>query len=477
MYKLVVLASGQGTNLQAIMDACQNGVLNAKVSLVITNKEDCGALEKAKKGGIRCKAIPFDRKDMIRSQYDMNLADYINCFKYDMIVCAGWMHILSKFFLNLIFKPIINLHPALPGQFPGAHGIKDAFDAFKKGKITKTGMMVHHVVEEIDAGKVVDQFEFEIDKDETLETLENKVRYYEKFVLIHAIHKVIHEIEKENENKYKLIYQGKVRDVYDLGNNQLAFVQTDRQSAFDKHICTIPGKGVVLTESSAWWFEKTREIIDNHYLWKDGRTLICKKCEPFKIEVVVRGYMTGSTSTSIWTHYQRGERVYCGIQFPDGLVKNQKLTENVITPTTKGVRDEPLTEKEIIVEGIMTIEEWMYIKEKALELFNFGQKIADEKGLILVDTKYEFGKDVYGNIILIDEIHTCDSSRYWLKDTYEERFMLGQEPEKFDKDIIRDYIISKCDPYKDQLPDIPDELIRKVSYTYQKFYEFLTGES
>ena len=187
--------------------------------------------------------------------------------------------------------------------------------------------------------------------------------------------------------------------------------------------------------------------------------------------------MTGSTSTSIWTHYQRGERIYCGIQFPDGLVKNQKLTENVITPTTKGVRDEPLTEKEIIVEGIMTIEEWMYIKEKALELFNFGQKIADEKGLILVDTKYEFGKDVYGNIILIDEIHTCDSSRYWLKDTYEERFMLGQEPEKFDKDIIRDYIISKCDPYKDQLPDIPDELIRKVSYAYQKFYEFLTGES
>lgn len=177
----------------------------------------------------------------------------------------------------------------------------------------------------------------------------------------------------------------------------------------------------------------------------------------------------------MWTHYAAGEREYCGITIPDGLVKNQKLECPIFTPTTKSDKDELISLKEIVERKIMTQEEIEYVKTKALQLFEFGSKYAEERGLILVDTKYEFGIDEETKeIILIDEVHTCDSSRFWLLKTYKERFDSKLNPESFDKDMIRNYIVERCNPYVDVLPEIPECLVDKVSQTYQQFYNYLS---
>ena len=271
------------------------------------------------------------------------------------------------------------------------------------------------------------------------------------------------------------IYEGKVRNVYDIGNNALLLEATDRTSGFNKHLCEIPGKGILLNKMSEFWFNKTRHIIPNHLLYSKNRYSVVKKCSPFKIEVIVRGYITGSTETSLWTHYKNGSRNYCGIEFPDGLVKNQKLEAPVVTPTTKDENDRPITPEEIVRDKYMTQEEMDYVFTKALELYNYGAEYAESKDLILVDTKYEFGKDMKGNIILIDEVHTCDSSRYWKKNTYNERFKEGKSPEKYDKDQIRDWVNTQCDPYKDAIPEIPQDVIDLVYYSYITFYKQLVN--
>lgn len=465
--ELIIFISGNGSNLQAIIDACEDGTLNANIKCVVSNKSNAYGLERALKHNIRTELYMWNREHN-RNIYDWTLAKRINEIGCDLIVLAGWMHLLGSEFLNNIKCPIINLHPALPGQFPGKDAIKQAWEAYKQGRIKSTGLMIHHVIEEMDAGEVIETCEIPINSWDTFDDLNERVRHHEKPTLIKAIQKLT--------TRYPLIYRGKVRDVYDLGNDFLCFHQTDRQSAFDRHICKIPHKGIILTSISAFWFNKTEHIIPNHMIcWKDN-TMICKKCTPFKVEVVVRGYITGSTSTSLWTHYNNGERVYCGVSFPDGLIKNQKLYKNVVTPTTKGEHDNPISGEDIIQMGLMTQQEWNYIHDKALELFDYGQKVSHTKGLILVDTKYEFGKDVNGNILLIDEIHTCDSSRYWLLKTYHEKMNKGDEPDKFDKDVIRDYIKSKCDPYNEKLPEIPQELINKVQQAYSKFYKMLTED-
>jgi len=271
-----------------------------------------------------------------------------------------------------------------------------------------------------------------------------------------------------------LIYVGKVRSIYLLDNNRLCIVASDRLSSFDKHICNIKHKGNLLNLISAYWFEKTAHIISNHMLSIDGPEMIVKQCTPFKIEVVVRGYITGNTETSLWTHYNRGIRNYCGIDFPEGLKKNQKLECAVVTPTTKDISDVPISKIDIVENGYMTNDECDYVYEKAVKLFEYGQMMADKAGFILVDTKYEFGKDVEGNILLIDELHTCDSSRYWVKETYIERFENNLEPEKIDKDCIRDWVKSKCNPYEDTIPEIPIELIEKTKNIYKYFFEKIT---
>jgi phosphoribosylaminoimidazole-succinocarboxamide synthase len=270
---------------------------------------------------------------------------------------------------------------------------------------------------------------------------------------------------------------GKVRDQYDLGKN-LALITTDRQSAFDRVLAAIPFKGQVLNLASAWWFEETKHIIDNHVVSvADPNVILAKKCKVFPIEFVVRGFITGSTSTSLWTVYNNGDREYCGNILPEGLKKNQKLKNNMLTPTTKEEdHDRPISPEAIVNEGWMTQEDWDFCSGKALELFEFGQKKAAENGMILVDTKYEMGKDEDGNILLIDEIHTPDSSRYWIADSYEDRISKSKEPQNIDKEFLRLWFVDNCDPYNDKdLPPAPDELVIELSSRYIYLYETITG--
>lgn len=283
---------------------------------------------------------------------------------------------------------------------------------------------------------------------------------------------------------------GKVRDQYTFTasvdrnvqpSKMLAMVTTDRQSAFDRVLAAIPYKGAVLNLVSAWWFDRTKHIVPNHVLAvPHPNVTIARPCKPFPVEFVVRAYITGSTDTSLWKNYQKGVRNYCGIQFPDGLRKNQKLPQIVLTPTTKEeLGDRPISPQQIIDEGLMSQRDWQACADAALALFKFGQQVASQNGLILVDTKYEFGKDDDGTIRLIDEIHTPDSSRYWLSTSYQSRLAKGEEPESIDKEFLRLWFVDNCDPYdkSKQLPDAPAHLVDELSRRYIMLYELITGSS
>jgi len=273
-------------------------------------------------------------------------------------------------------------------------------------------------------------------------------------------------------------YNGKVRDVY-IADDKIFLIATDRQSAFDRILANIPFKGQVLTQTSAFWFEQTKDIIANHVIdVPDPNVVVCKKLKVFPVEVVVRGYITGVTSTAAWTAYSKGEREFCGNTLPEGLKKNQKFDSPIITPTTKSTEhDEKISGGEVVSRGLMTQEQWELVSSKALGLFERGTKIAAKNGLILVDTKYEFGYDKEGNIFLIDEIHTPDSSRFWLKDSYKEKFDAGEEPENIDKEFLRLWFKEHCDPYKDkELPSAPEELVVELSKRYIQLFEMITGK-
>jgi phosphoribosylaminoimidazole-succinocarboxamide synthase len=272
--------------------------------------------------------------------------------------------------------------------------------------------------------------------------------------------------------------RGKVRDIYSKGD-KIIIITTDRQSAFDRILASIPFKGQVLNQTSAWWFERTRNIIPNFVLdVPDPNVVVGKKCQVFPFEMVVRGYLTGSTDTSAWVNYQKGVRNFCGNPLPEGMVKNQKFEKSIITPTTKfEEHDRNISAADIINEKMATEKEWEKISQKALALFAFGQNEAKKRGLILVDTKYEFGKDQNGQILLIDEIHTPDSSRYWLLETYQQRIKEGKEPDNIDKEFLRLWFKDHCDPYYDEvLPEAPKELVVELSSRYIKLYEMITGE-
>ncbi len=271
---------------------------------------------------------------------------------------------------------------------------------------------------------------------------------------------------------------GKVRDVY-IADDHITLIATDRHTSFDRKIADVPFKGEVLNQISLFWFKETKDIIQNHILSApDPNVVVVKKCKVIPIEMVVRGYLTGSTATSLWTHYKDGERDFGDFILPDGMRKNQKLEKVVLTPTTKSdEHDKPLTSKEIISQGLMSAELWKEVSESALKLFKRGQEIAEKRGLILVDTKYEFGLDESGKLMLIDEIHTPDSSRYWKKATYEERFNKGEEPEYFDKEFLRLWFKEHSDPYKDEiLPKAPPEMVAELSRRYIEIYETITGK-
>jgi phosphoribosylaminoimidazole-succinocarboxamide synthase len=274
---------------------------------------------------------------------------------------------------------------------------------------------------------------------------------------------------------------GKVREWVALGEHERLIVTTDRLSAFDRILTEIPYKGQVLNQLTAWWFTQTRSIIQNHLVSvPDPNAMIVKNAQPFPVEVIVRGYITGVTGTALWYRYSLGERQIYGYTFPDGLCKNQLLDQAIITPTTKGGptgHDERLTCQEVVEKGYLSESVWQKTMNAALQLFEFGQQKAREAGLILVDTKYEFGFDEQGELMLIDEIHTPDSSRFWKADSYETKFANGEEPENFDKEFIRLEYAQKGYRGDGEIPPMDVELFIRASQRYIQIYEMLTQET
>jgi phosphoribosylaminoimidazole-succinocarboxamide synthase len=272
---------------------------------------------------------------------------------------------------------------------------------------------------------------------------------------------------------------GKVRDIYRRAD-QLVLVTTDRLSAFDRILGLVPYKGQVLTELSAFWFKHTADIIPNHLVClPDPNVTVARACAPLPVEVVVRGYITGVTSTALWYRYSQGERSIYGIDFPDGLQKNDALPAPVITPTTKardGGHDERITSAEVVAQGLVTAEHWEEVCAAAVAVFQRGQEIARKGGLILVDTKYEFGLSPEGNVTLIDEVHTPDSSRFWLAATYEQRIAAGQEPDNFDKEFIRLYYAARGYRGEGEPFPLPPDLAVQAAVRYIRTYELLTGQ-
>ena len=280
-------------------------------------------------------------------------------------------------------------------------------------------------------------------------------------------------------------YFGKVRDCYDLPASatepaRRILISSDRISAFDRILAAIPFKGQVLTQMARFWFDHTADICPNHVLaYPDPNVVIGKHLTILPVEVVVRGYLAGTTSTSVLTQYKAGVRQMYGHTLPDGLRDNQVLPAPIITPTSKafdGGHDEPLTPQEIVAQGLLTQSQWDEVSAKALALFARGQKMAAERGLILVDTKYEFGTDEAGNILIGDEIHTPDSSRYWIASGYQAAFEAGSRPPSFDKDVIRSWVAARCDPYNDPIPEIPADMIEATSKVYIEAFEAITGQ-
>lgn len=276
-------------------------------------------------------------------------------------------------------------------------------------------------------------------------------------------------------------YFGKVRDCYDLPDGNRILISSDRISAFDRILAAIPFKGQVLTQTARYWFDQTADIVPNHVVaYPDPNVVIGKRVDILPVEIVVRGYLAGTTSTSVLTQYKKGVRTMYGHSLPDGMRDNQALPHAILTPTSKafdGGHDEPLTPDEIIEQKLLTKAQWDEVSAYALALFARGQKMADARGLILVDTKYEFGMDAEGRILIADEIHTPDSSRYWLKDGYQAAFESGSRPPSFDKDVIRSWVVARCDPYKDDVPTIPDEMIAQTANVYIDAYEAITGQT
>jgi phosphoribosylaminoimidazole-succinocarboxamide synthase len=274
-------------------------------------------------------------------------------------------------------------------------------------------------------------------------------------------------------------YQGKVRDNYDLPDGRRVIVASDRLSAFDLNLCEVPHKGQVLTQTARYGFEATGDICPNHVIaYPDPNVLVCRRLDMLPVEMVVRGYLAGTTSTSVLTLYQAGQREMYGVRLPDGLRPNQALPAPILTPTSKaahGDHDAPLSPAQILEQGLLTADQWDELSATALALYARGSELAAERGLILADTKYEFGLDTDGRIVLADEIHTPDSSRFWRSATYEERFAKGERPDSFDKDFVRSWVAARCDPYKDPIPEIPEEIILATSDVYIEAFETITG--
>lgn len=297
----------------------------------------------------------------------------------------------------------------------------------------------------------------------------------EKSIIEKNIGRVLEKTDFKNLGTRR---QGKVRDIY-TQPDRIILVSTDRYSAFDRNLALIPFKGQVLTQTSKFWFDQTKDIIQNHIISSpDPNVVVVKKGSVIPLEMVVRGYITGVTGTSLWTLYQKGERDFGDFILPDGMKKNQKLDKPVLTPTTKSdEHDKPMTTADILKEKIVPEELWKQLAATAVKLFKRGQEVALSRGLILVDTKYEFGLGSDGELMLIDEIHTPDSSRYWQADSYQARIDQGLEPQNFDKEFLRLWFKEHGNPYEDKvLPSAPSDMVTELSSRYIQIYEQITGE-
>jgi phosphoribosylaminoimidazole-succinocarboxamide synthase len=274
-------------------------------------------------------------------------------------------------------------------------------------------------------------------------------------------------------------YEGKVRDNYSHDGKRFIVV-TDRISAFDRVLGTVPFKGQVLNRLAAWWFDKTKDVVPNHVRRvPDPNVLECVECTPVLVEMVVRAYATGTTSTSLWTHYERGVRNFCGHQLPDGLKKHQRLPTPIVTPTTKapkGEHDVSGSREEILASGLVSGVDFDEAAELAMKLFAAGQKLCAERGIILVDTKYEFGRTPDGKLVAIDEIHTPDSSRFWKSASYMQRFQAGEDPDPLDKDFVRRWYIAQGYRGEGEPPAMPDDVRVGAAERYVAAYEQITGE-
>ncbi|MGA7745307.1 MAG: phosphoribosylaminoimidazolesuccinocarboxamide synthase [Polyangia bacterium] len=274
-------------------------------------------------------------------------------------------------------------------------------------------------------------------------------------------------------------YVGKVRDCYSKDGRR-TIVVTDRISAFDVVLGTIPFKGQVLNQIAAYWFESTRQIASNHVLSvPDPTVMVAAECELLPVEFVMRAYLTGVTTTSIWYHYERGGRLFCGHKLPDGMRKNQKLDKPILTPSTKaakGGHDQSVSREEILASAVLSADDFDRAAEMCARIFAFGQSLAAQRGLILVDTKYEIGRRRDGSLCFIDEVHTPDSSRYWYADDYQARFDRGDEPRGLDKEYLRRVLADQGYRGDGPPPPLADEVRCEAARRYIALYELVTGK-
>ena len=276
-------------------------------------------------------------------------------------------------------------------------------------------------------------------------------------------------------------YEGKVRDNYTTRDGKRIMVTTDRISAFDRVLGTLPFKGQVLNGAAAWWFERTKSVAPNHLLEvPDPNVMVCVECTPLEVEAVVRAYLTGVSSTAILTAYENGAREFCGHKLPDGMRRHEKLPEPILTPSTKapkGGHDQSVSRAEVLEMGKVTAREFDELSEYAMALFSYGQRLCAERGLILVDTKYEFGKTPDGRIVVMDEIHTPDSSRFWFASSYEEQMARGEDPKSFDKEYLRRWLAGEGFLGDGPIPHIPDEIRIEAARRYIEACDTIRGSA
>jgi len=291
-------------------------------------------------------------------------------------------------------------------------------------------------------------------------------------VLREGLHQVIESTDFQGLGRRE---SGKVRDIY-LQAGRRILVTTDRISAFDCILGTIPFKGQVLNQIAAFWFEQTRDIAPNHVeAVPDPNVMVVRECEQLPLEFVVRGYITGVTETSAWHNYSKGVRNFCGNILPEGLRKDQKFPRPILTPTTKLEKhDRPISREEAVSEGLISAADFDAAAELCFRLYERGVRVAAGRGLILVDTKYEIGR-LDGRLVVTDEIHTPDSSRYWYADTYEELFMAGREQRKLDKEYVREWLAARGFRGQGEPPPLPDDVRVEAARRYIAAYEIITG--